>query len=158
MEVTKQIGPLAVQISAVKETMRSLCRNGEKGAPGFLETAREIDNGRFDMIFKMLQEFKDDLKPLKKFMDDHQSKEEQRGKDRTQEAMVLAAKVSDSERRFKRYTTLMTVALAALMALIALWDHRSEIFHTLAGDPPAASPAEPIRPPKGDDGPPKGAK
>lgn len=80
-EVTNQVTPLTNKVERMDRTLRSLYRNGGEGAPGYLETAREIDNGRFDMIFRMFQEFKDDLKPLKKFMNDHIAQEDQKETD-----------------------------------------------------------------------------
>ena len=74
-EVTNQILPLKTTVDRLDRTVRSLYRNGGEGAPGYLETAREIDNGRFDMIFNTLQEFKDALKPVTLFMNNQEQKE-----------------------------------------------------------------------------------
>jgi hypothetical protein len=148
-EVAKQIGPLAKQVDKLGSNIDRLF-NTNGGPEGFLQSARREDNtrfenekkindGRFDMIFNMFQEFKDDLKPLKAFMRDHLSKEEQKKIDDDAKEAMLAAKVDESERRFKRYMALMTLGLAILMALIAVWDHRAGIIHSLAGDPPSAA-------------------
>jgi len=119
-EVANQITPLTSRVERMDRTLRSLYRNGGEGAPGYLETAREIDNGRFDMIFRMFQEFKDDLKPLKKFMNDHIASEDQKNKDDVSKEKALAAKVDESERRFKRWLAVATLFLTSVTVLMNL--------------------------------------
>ena len=107
-EVTNQVAPLTSRVERMDRTLRSLYRNGGEGAPGYLETARDIDNGRFDMIFNMLQEFKDTLKPVTKFMDEHESREEQKTKDNSQ-----------LEKRFNTRLTVIGLIFAAISILSA---------------------------------------
>ena len=47
-EVTRQIGPLAVTVTRMDKTLRSLYRNGSDpgGPPGYLETARAEDKDK----------------------------------------------------------------------------------------------------------------
>lgn len=106
-EVAKQIGPLAQQVSTLGNTIERLY-NSNGGPPGFLQTARDVDNGRFDMIFSMFQEFKDDIKPLKKFMSDHISKEEQRADD-----------LSDHNRRMNVKLVVLGLVFSAVSILSA---------------------------------------
>ena len=79
-EVARQIGPLAQQVNTLGNNIERLY-NSNGGPPGFLQTARTEDNGRFKMIFDMLEKFEDSIKPLKKFMDDHTAMEAQKAKD-----------------------------------------------------------------------------
>lgn len=118
-EVTSQLDPLRKEVQEQGKTLRSLYRNGGVGAPGFLETAREIDNGRFDMIFKMLQEFKDAVKPVTKFMDDHKTAEEQKEKDSEIVARNLAIQVKSSESRAKRNLVILGLILGLIQLISA---------------------------------------
>lgn len=76
-EVQNQLGPLKQAVDKQGMTLRSLYSNGSGGPPGYLETAREVDNGRFKELFEMLNDFKCDLQPLKQFMNDHLATEKQ---------------------------------------------------------------------------------
>ncbi len=117
-EVAKQIGPLALQVGSLKETVRSLYRNGDRGAPGYLETAREIDNGRFNELFATLNEFRDDIQRFNEFMRDHLATEKQKAIDDANKEKALAEKVDESERRFKRWLALATLFLGAVTFLM----------------------------------------
>ena len=90
-EVARQIGPLAQQVNTLGNNIERLY-NSNGGPPGFLQQARreddarfenekKVNDGRFDMIFDMLKEFKESIRPLKKFMDDHTAMEAQKAKD-----------------------------------------------------------------------------
>lgn len=123
-EVQTQLGPLK---QAVELQGRNLDRlfNTNGGPEGFLQSARREDNtrfenerqkadGRFDMIFAMLKEFKNDVRPLKQFMSDHIAAEKQKTLDEGLREAALATRVAESERRFKRWLGLATLFLAGL--------------------------------------------
>lgn len=71
-EVNRQLGPVKATVDALNLKMRSLYSNGQGGAPGFLETAREEDKkdkrelkemiiglvGRMDTVDDYVQEQK----------------------------------------------------------------------------------------------------
>ena len=129
-EVAKQIGPLSKQVDKLGSNLDRLF-NTNGGPEGFLQSARREDNtrfqtekdindGRFDMIFAMFQEFKDDLKPLKQFMGEHLAKEQQKAVDDGVKEAALAARVEDSERRFKRWLALATLVLGLLTFVMNL--------------------------------------
>jgi len=81
VEVAKQIGPLAQQVVQLSNHLERLY-NSNGGPPGFLQTARKEDDGRFEMIFAILDEHKDDIKPIKDFIQEHEAREEQAEKDK----------------------------------------------------------------------------
>ncbi len=115
-EVTRQLGPLTERVGTLGNNIERLY-NSNGGPPGFLQTARSEDNGRFDMIFNILDEHKADIQPIKEFMRDHEHREK------------------DRDTRFKRYIAVWSLGAAIFMALLALWDHKDAILHSLA-DPP----------------------
>ena len=57
-EVQRQIGPLAEQVAKIGNNVERLY-NSNGGPPGYLQTARSEDKGRFEMIFNILDEHKD---------------------------------------------------------------------------------------------------
>lgn len=90
-KIALQIGPLEKRVEKFDSTLQRLF-NTNGGPEGFLQSARREDNvrfdneknindGRFDMIFNMLQEFKDAIKPVTTFIASSQSKEEQKNED-----------------------------------------------------------------------------
>jgi hypothetical protein len=79
-EVTKQLGPLADRVSLLSNNIERLY-NSNGGPPGFLQTARKEDDGRFQMIFDILDEHKQDIQPIKDFIRDRRSQDETRAED-----------------------------------------------------------------------------
>ena len=118
-EVTRQLGPLEAKIDRASNGIERLF-NSNGGPPGYLQTARKQDNERFDMIFKIFDEIKADLMPLKNFMRDHMAAEKQKEKDDLAKEVALAAKVQDSERRFKRWLAMATLFLGLLTFVMNL--------------------------------------
>ena len=76
-EVQRQIGPLAEQVAKIGNNVERLY-NSNGGPPGYLQTARSEDKGRFEMIFNILDEHKADIQPIKDFMRDHEIREKDR--------------------------------------------------------------------------------
>ncbi len=113
-EVTKQIGPLTKQVDKLDSNLERLY-NSNGGPPGYIQNARaedkrerEIDNSRFDMIFAMLQEFKDAVKPVTLFM----SNQEQKEKD-------LALGLRQTEKRSNRNLVILGLVFSAISLLSA---------------------------------------
>ncbi len=79
-EVTRQLGPLTERVGTLSNNLERLY-NSNGGPPGYLQTARAEDNGRFEMIFAMLKEHKDEIQPVKDFIKSHTAKDEQRHQD-----------------------------------------------------------------------------
>lgn len=118
-EVTRQLGPLEAKIDHTRFAVERLF-NSNGGPPGYLQTARKEDNDRFEMIFKILQEHKDDISPVKEFIRDHEVIEKMR------------------DRNFRRYIAIWSLAVAIFMGLLALWDHKEAILHSLMAPTPQA--------------------
>ena len=76
-EVQRQIGPLAEQVAKIGNNVERLY-NSNGGPPGYLQTARSEDKGRFEMIFNILDEHKADIQPINDFMRDHEIREKDR--------------------------------------------------------------------------------
>lgn len=118
-EVTRQLAPLEAKIDRTHFAVERLY-NTNGGPEGYLQAARREDNGRFEMLFNIFDEIKNDLQPLKDFMRDHIAMEKQKEKDDLAKEIALAAKVADSERRFKRWLALATFFLATLTFVMNL--------------------------------------
>ncbi len=82
-EVTKQLGPLTERVSLLSNNIERLY-NSNGGPPGFLQTARKEDDGRFEMIFAILDEHKDAMKPVQEFVQRHEIEEKDRAKGQDQ--------------------------------------------------------------------------
>lgn len=81
-EVTKQLGPLTDRVSLLSNNIERLY-NSNGGPPGYLQTARQEDKGRFEMIFNILDEHKRDIQPIKDFINTHRVQEQDRADDQT---------------------------------------------------------------------------
>ena len=79
-EVTRQLGPLAERVGVLGNNIERLY-NSNGGPPGYLQTARAEDKGRFDMIFAILEEHKEDIQPVKDFIKEHKTAEDTRSTD-----------------------------------------------------------------------------
>ena len=79
-EVQRQIGPLAEQVAKIGNNVERLY-NSNGGPPGYLQTARSEDKGRFEMIFNILDEHKDAIQPIKDFIKKHEVQEQDRADD-----------------------------------------------------------------------------
>ena len=80
VEVTRQLGPLAEQVGKLSNNVERLY-NTNGGPPGYLQTARAEDNRRFEMIFKILEEHKEAIDPIKEAITANAGKEAQRRQD-----------------------------------------------------------------------------
>ena len=119
-EVHRQLGPLADRVAKIANHIERLY-NSNGGPPGFLQTARKEDQGRFDMIFNILDEHKSDIQPIKDFMRDHEIREK------------------DRDRRFDRRMAKWMLLFAALGTLFLIFDHRDIIGRSLLAVPVAHS-------------------
>jgi hypothetical protein len=137
-EVQRQLGPLAEQVGKLTLNSERLF-NTNGGPPGFLQSARSEDKKTFQQIFKTLDEHKEDIKPLKDFLKEHSIREEEREKERREQAEALAKTVKEADRKFKRYIAYWTIALAGFMAILAIYDHRDIVIHSLLAPPAAHS-------------------
>ena len=81
-EVTRQLGPLAERVDKLGNNIERLY-NSNGGPPGYLQTARQEDKGRFEMIFNILDEHKRDIQPIKDFINTHRVQEQDRADDQT---------------------------------------------------------------------------
>lgn len=106
-EVALQIKPFAEHLGDLSVRLRSLYRNGDKGAPGFLEVAREQDQEKLDELVKAQQET---LKQLREVQD---SRRHELGK---QEGRAEAVK--DSDRTMKIWLGVLTIVIAFLGLVI----------------------------------------
>lgn len=112
VEINSQLAPLLKELGRVSTNQERLY-NSNGGPPGFLQTARTEDKGTFKMIFNTLEEHKNEIEPLKKWMENHEVLEE------------------DRERRIKRYIAMWSLGAALFMAALAIWDHKEAIIHSL---------------------------
>ena len=126
-EVHSQLTPLKLTVERLDRTLRSLYSNGSGGPPGYLELARAEDKRTFSELFEKVE----GIRPIEDFITRHEAYDKQREADRKAHAEALAEKVEKSERKFKRYIALWSLAIGVFMALIALWDHRDAIKHSL---------------------------
>ncbi len=137
-EIQNYLKPLVEKVDKQGGILRSLYANGSGGPPGYLEMARAEDKeeskrlfGKIDRIVDRLNNFDNRLDAVDAFITDHNSREKQREQDRLQDAALLAAQVRESDRKFKRFIALWSLGLAIFMALIALYDHKDAIIHSL---------------------------
>jgi hypothetical protein len=130
-EVQNQLKPLIDTIDRHGKTLRSLYANGSGGPPGYLEMARAEDKDVQNRIFIKLDKVMDRLDAVEGFIDKHNTREDQREQDRKIEAESIALKLEESEKRSNRRITIWMLALAILMALFGLWDHKEAIAHSL---------------------------
>lgn len=79
-EVTRQLGPLTERVGTLSNNLERLY-NSNGGPPGYLQTARAEDNGKFEMIFAMLKEHKDEIEPIKEFITTNTAQAAQRHQD-----------------------------------------------------------------------------
>ena len=115
-ELNNRLTPLTQKIDKVQGTVRSLFRNGDGGAPGYLETARAEDNGRFETLFKMLEK----LRPLEDFVTGFRATEIQREKDRIARDAEIAKKLDESAGRLNAKIAIAGV-IVAILALLVGW-------------------------------------
>ncbi len=116
-EVSSQLSPLKITVERLDKTVRSLYRNGDEGAPGFLQTAREEDLEKWTQTFKKL----DRLRPLEDFVLTFKATEKQREDDRLADAKALAEKVAQSERSFKRWVGVAGLILSLVGVVLHFW-------------------------------------
>jgi hypothetical protein len=118
-EITRQLQPVESAVANMDKRLERLY-NSNGGPPGYLQTARAEDNGRFEMIFKILNEVNPKLRTLEDFVRDHETAEKQKEEDQAAERIALAAKVTESEKRFKRWLGLATLFLGILTVIMNL--------------------------------------
>ena len=75
-EVTTQLVPLAKQVGILGNNFERLF-NTNGGPEGFLQTEGKKTDGRFKMVFNVLEEHKDDLGPIKDFIKAHEVREKE---------------------------------------------------------------------------------
>ena len=120
VEVQNQLRPLIEEINRQGKTIRSLYANGSGGPPGYLEMARAEDKEVQGRLFSKIEDIVDRLGPLENFVSNHQIIDK------------------DRDRRVKRYIAYWSLGAAIFLALIALYDHRDAIAHSLLTTPPSA--------------------
>ena len=63
-EVNNHLGPIATKVDRLDVRMRSLYSNGSGGPPGYLEMARAQDDERYQRLFNIVEEMKEQRKKL----------------------------------------------------------------------------------------------
>ena len=66
-EVARQLGPLAERVGLLSNNIERLY-NSNGGPPGFLQTTSKEQEGRFKMIFNILDEHMDEIRPIKDYI------------------------------------------------------------------------------------------
>ncbi len=140
-EVQNHLRPLVEKVDRQGNILRSLYANGSGGPPGYLEMARAEDKeqdkrlfGRIDEVVERLEQFAERIDTVDKFITDHNAREDQRDVDRITEAQAVSDKLENAEKKANRRMTFWMLILAILMALFAIWDHKSVIAHALESD------------------------
>lgn len=129
-EVTRQLGPLAEQVGRLSNNVERLY-NTNGGPPGYLQTARAEDNGRFQMIFSILEEHKEDIQPIKDFIRNHQNE--------------AALRLSDRESLSKKFDRRLAVYMVILTAIAIFSPHLQGCRKAAVSiiDPPGHSQLQP---------------
>jgi ribosomal protein S17E len=78
-EVTRQLGPLADRVGLLSNNIERLY-NSNGGPPGFLQTTSKEQEGRFKMIFNILDEHMEEIRPIKDFITSHEVREKEHEK------------------------------------------------------------------------------
>ena len=131
MEIQNQLKPLVETVTKQGQVIRSLYSNGSGGPPGYLETARAEDKERIGRLFVKIDKVAERLDVVDSFIGKHNAREEQRDKDRAEDAVNLALTVKASDLRFRRYIAAWGLIIALLTALMQLWGHWPAIKRSL---------------------------
>ena len=131
MEIQNQLKPLVETVTRQGQVIRSLYSNGSGGPPGYLETARAEDKERIGRLFVKIDKVAERLDVVDSFIGKHNAREEQRDKDRVEDAANLALTVKASDMRFRRYIAAWGLIITLLTALMQLWGHWPAIKHSL---------------------------
>jgi len=155
-EIQNQLAPLALEVRSQGKTIRSLYANGSGGPPGYLEMARAEDKQaqkdfkrEQDRLVEVIKKIDERMDKVDGFMIAHEASEKRAKEDREaadklakeereKAAAALATTVQASDRKFKRFIAIWSLVIMIFMALIALYDHRGAIAHTLEVAPPDA--------------------
>lgn len=136
-EVTRQLGPLAERVGVISNNFERLF-NTNGGPKGFLQTEGQKTDDRFKMVFNILEEHKRDLEPLKKALNEHLIREEQREEfqnkrdEEIKEDLKLkhqenTDKLSEVSAQISKKTLIWNVAgvfvgiTAVLVAVLSVW-------------------------------------
>ena len=63
-EVNNHLSPIATKVDRLDVRMRSLYSNGSGGPPGYLEMARAQDDERYQRLFNIVEEMKEQRRKL----------------------------------------------------------------------------------------------
>lgn len=125
-EVQRQIGPLAEQVAKIGNNVERLY-NSNGGPPGYLQTARSEDKGRFEMIFNILDEHKDAIQPIKDFIKKHEVQEQDRADDQDRLSRKLNVRL-----------VVLGVVIAAFQLVTPSMQGCRRAANSFLNDPPAA--------------------
>lgn len=119
-EIQTFISPLMDKVEKQGQRLRSLYSNGSGGPPGYLEMARAEDKKTMEDLFEKIDQVVESVAVLGARMN------------KTDEFILLHNDRDDQrDRRIKHFIALWSLVLAGVMALIAIYDHRGAILHSM---------------------------
>ena len=118
-EVQNQLEPLRKDVQAQGNRLRSLYSNGSGGPPGYLETARAEDREKFTQLFGLLARVAERLDIFDDFVTVHNTREEQREKDRVAQAADIASKLDNSDKKLNRRLAFGGIIISVIGVIIA---------------------------------------
>ena len=130
-EIQNYLKPLVDKVDKQGSTLRSLYANGGGGPPGYLEMARAEDKEQAKRLFSKIDRVMERLDGVEDFITTHNAREAQREIDHKAETELIRERLEDAEKRSNRRIAMWMLALAVLMAIFSLWDHRDVIVHSL---------------------------
>ena len=78
-EITRQLGPLTDRVGILSNNFERLF-NTNGGPKGFLQSEGEKTDGQFKMVFNILDEHMDEIRPMKDFIKEHTIREQEHEK------------------------------------------------------------------------------
>lgn len=131
VEVQRKLDPLVNEVNSLKSLLLRLY-NTNGGPPGFLQAAHEQNREKIDAVLKGQGKVVERLDMVEDYIETQKTVRVTREEIDKQKEAILEKRVTDSERKFRRYIAIVGTILGILTLLMGLWSHRKEVSQFIA--------------------------